>query len=255
GLPLALRRRVLRRAAYLLQGDEPALEARHIALLELLIAAPTPAHAVHLPGEVYATLDARGKLVMRRSILARLDPTTTPPAPPEALSVPLPVPGRAVLPGSGWQVRAMLLDPAAGASPPGTEHPAPGASGAGRGLRPAAGTAADAGQAQLRAYLDADAAGTSLTVRAWRPGDRFRPLGMTGEKKVQDYFVDARVPRAERASIPLVWGPTHLLWIAGHRLDDRVKLTAATRRVLALRLEPAHLLESSPDLLTEVVEP
>ncbi|HEV7126295.1 MAG TPA: tRNA lysidine(34) synthetase TilS, partial [Ktedonobacterales bacterium] len=47
GLPLALRRRVLRRAAYLLQGDEPALEARHIALLELLIAAPTPAHAVH----------------------------------------------------------------------------------------------------------------------------------------------------------------------------------------------------------------
>jgi tRNA(Ile)-lysidine synthase len=56
--------------------------------------------------------------------------------------------------------------------------------------------------------------------------------------------VDAHVPRAERGRIPLVFGPDHLLWIAGHRLDDRVRITPATRHVLALRLEPA--LDAAP---------
>ena len=74
-------------------------------------------------------------------------------------------------------------------------------------------------------------------MRGWQPGDRFQPVGMVGERKLQDFFVDAKVPRDERRRIPLVWGPRHLLWIAGHRIDERARLTETTQRVLALRLE------------------
>jgi tRNA(Ile)-lysidine synthetase-like protein len=136
-------------------------------------------------------------------------------------------------------VRAALLEAGAGSPPPGVERPwRTGEAAVREGPRPTVGTAADSGSAQQRAYLDADAAGEPLSVRTWRAGDRFRPLGMSGEKKLHDYFVDAKVPRSERGRIPLVWGPRHLLWVAGHRVDDRARLTPGTQRVLALRLEP-----------------
>jgi tRNA(Ile)-lysidine synthase len=87
-------------------------------------------------------------------------------------------------------------------------------------------------------YLDADVAGSELLVRTWRPGDRFRPLGMGHEKKLQDYFADAKVPRALRGRIPLVLNGSHLLWVGGQRIDDRARLTPSTRRVLVLQIEP-----------------
>jgi tRNA(Ile)-lysidine synthase len=65
------------------------------------------------------------------------------------------------------------------------------------------------------AYLDAAACGPALTVRAWRAGDRLRPLGLGGSRKVQDLFVDRKVPRAERRRIPIVEGPRGIAWVAG----------------------------------------
>jgi tRNA(Ile)-lysidine synthase len=102
-----------------------------------------------------------------------------------------------------------------------------------------AGTAAQVARAELRIYLDADVVGPGpLVVRAWRPGDRFMPLGMEHEKKLQDYFADARVPRAWRARLPVVVGPAHILWVATQRIDQRARLTPTTRHILALQCEP-----------------
>jgi tRNA(Ile)-lysidine synthase len=104
------------------------------------------------------------------------------------------------------------------------------------------GNNADVGRGERLAYLDADAlgiaAGDTLTVRAWRPGDRFRPLGLRLEKKLQDYFSDAKVPRELRARLPLIFGPRHLLWVAGQRIDDRGRISPHTRRYLVIELEP-----------------
>jgi tRNA(Ile)-lysidine synthase len=86
-----------------------------------------------------------------------------------------------------------------------------------------------------QAWLDADVTGEDLRVRSWRPGDRFRPLGLAGEKKLQDFFVDARVPRAERAGVPLVCGKPGIVWVVGHRIDGRARVTEATHRLLRLR--------------------
>jgi len=90
-----------------------------------------------------------------------------------------------------------------------------------------------------QAWLDADVAGEDLRVRSWRPGDRFRPLGLGGEKKLQDFFVDARIPRAQRDGVPLVCGKAGIVWVVGHRIDERARVTEATRRVLRLRFRRA----------------
>jgi tRNA(Ile)-lysidine synthase len=126
------------------------------------------------------------------------------------------------VPGTPWRVGAQLLD-AADSPQPGAE---PVASADDAGAPPAA----------MRAYLDADAVGGPLVVTTWWPGDRFMPLGMKAEKKLQDYFVDAKVPRTARAAVPVVWGPAHIVWVAGQRIDDRARVRPETRRVLALLL-------------------
>ncbi|MBI3086931.1 MAG: tRNA lysidine(34) synthetase TilS, partial [candidate division NC10 bacterium] len=59
-----------------------------------------------------------------------------------------------------------------------------------------------------------------LSLRGWRPGDRFRPLGMSGEKKLQDFFVDAKVPRQERGRIPLLFAGDRIAWVVGHRIAE-----------------------------------
>jgi tRNA(Ile)-lysidine synthase len=52
-------------------------------------------------------------------------------------------------------------------------------------------------------------------VRAFRPGDRMTPLGMSGRKKVKDIFIDRKIPRSERRMVPLLWHGEDLIWIAG----------------------------------------
>jgi len=59
-----------------------------------------------------------------------------------------------------------------------------------------------------------------LTLRKWRPGDRFRPLGMSREKKLQDFFVDTKVPRPERARIPLLVAGGRIAWVVGQRISE-----------------------------------
>ncbi len=88
-----------------------------------------------------------------------------------------------------------------------------------------------------RAFLSAESLDArSLCVRFWRPGDRFQPLGMSGRKKLSDFFMDAKVPAMERGRIPLVADARGILWIAGHRLSERVRVSPSTRRILELRI-------------------
>jgi tRNA(Ile)-lysidine synthase len=88
--------------------------------------------------------------------------------------------------------------------------------------------------------LDAKRAGASLQVRRPRRGDRFRPLGMRESKKLGDFFTDAKVPRPDRERAALVTNGDEIVWVAGHRPDDRFKVTVRTDRYLwmeALEIE------------------
>jgi tRNA(Ile)-lysidine synthase len=69
--------------------------------------------------------------------------------------------------------------------------------------------------------VSAAALGDSATVRAWRAGDRMRPLGLGGTKTLQDLFTDRKVPRALRRTLPVVEVRGEVAWVAGVALDER----------------------------------
>ncbi|MDH7514633.1 MAG: tRNA lysidine(34) synthetase TilS [Bacteroidota bacterium] len=83
--------------------------------------------------------------------------------------------------------------------------------------------------------IDIDAAGRTWVLRPWREGDRFRPLGGRGSKKVGDYLRDEGVPRRLRRTIPILEGEHGIVWVCGYRLDERARITSATRN--AARVE------------------
>lgn len=90
------------------------------------------------------------------------------------------------------------------------------------------------------AYLNPAAAGSMLSVRAWRPGDRVAPLGMGGRRKLQDIFVDRKVPRELRRRTPVVEGPCGIAWVAGLCVGDAYRATpgAAAVRLTWGPIEP-----------------
>ena len=85
------------------------------------------------------------------------------------------------------------------------------------------------------ALLDLDRIVCPLQVRFRQPGDRFYPLGAPGSKKLQDFFVDNRIPRVERPYVPLVVSNHEIVWVVGYRIAEPFKLRPETNRVLRLQ--------------------
>jgi tRNA(Ile)-lysidine synthase len=71
-----------------------------------------------------------------------------------------------------------------------------------------------------RAVLDPEALNARLVVRAWREGDRMRPLGLGGTKTLQDLFTDRKVPRSLRRTLPVVTSEGRIAWIAGVAVSE-----------------------------------
>ncbi|MFZ5775350.1 MAG: tRNA lysidine(34) synthetase TilS [Thermodesulfobacteriota bacterium] len=94
--------------------------------------------------------------------------------------------------------------------------------------------------------LDAEAVRFPLEVRPFRPGDRFRPLGVPGSKKVGDFFTDQKVPPAERGFLPVLADQQGIVAVLPLRPDQRAALTSRTRRVLTVRLEPVAQEDGPP---------
>lgn len=196
----ALRRRLLRRAFAHAAGDPVDVKAFHIRTADSVIAAGVATSMLSLPGGV--TL----KITQASVELAKVTPVVI--APPTEVA--LAVPGEATF--GAWTIQAEIVDASA--------------------FRP--------GDDPYDAYLDLDRTGERLLIRARRPGDRFRPLGMAEVKKLQDFLVDAKVPRGERDRLPLVCAPDgRIVWVVGHRIANDAKVTSTTRRIVRLHAQPA----------------
>lgn len=81
-------------------------------------------------------------------------------------------------------------------------------------------------------YLNATIVQSPIYVRSFRPGDRFRPLGLGGSKKLKDFFIDEKIPRAKRKTIPILAANNEIVWVVGWRIDERFKVSRFTKQML-----------------------
>ncbi len=81
-------------------------------------------------------------------------------------------------------------------------------------------------------YLDDDRLVRPLTLRSFEEGDLFIPLGMKGRKKLKDFFIDSKVPKALRRRVPLLISGGTIAWVVGYRINECFKLREGSKRAL-----------------------
>ena len=205
----ALRRMLLKKAYVTLAGDPRRLQEDHISAMAQALEREAPEATLSLPRGIWFHRT-------RRSVVFSQSPK-----PPcflpkfrdnHTLSLPQ-VPGICVETLAGpWTVTVQLA------------------------LFPPAKSAA--GPTPMVAHLDPGLVSQGLTVRTRLPGDKFRPLGMKNEKKLQDFFVDAKVPRGWRGRIPLLVSDQGIAWVVGCRIADWAKVDSyGSPAASALRVE------------------
>jgi tRNA(Ile)-lysidine synthase len=87
-----------------------------------------------------------------------------------------------------------------------------------------------------RELFDADKIGGQITLRHWRPGDRCQPIGLPSAVKLQDWFTNRKIPRAQRHELTVAVAENgEIFWVAGLRISENFKLTLRTRRRLVWR--------------------
>lgn len=86
------------------------------------------------------------------------------------------------------------------------------------------------------AFLDYEKIKPPTRVRTWKRGDKFYPLGMQKEKKLQDFFIDSKIPIHLRKLVPVFIDREKIIWVGKYRIDNRVRITEDTKEVLHLKL-------------------
>jgi tRNA(Ile)-lysidine synthase len=195
-LPVAVRRRVVRAGLRRVRGDLQRIGWEHV---ERVLDA---AGACHLPGGVRVSRTRREIVIERVATAGRPRPA----APGPDYEYRLAGCGTLVIAETGEAIRLAEVPPGEVAAPLGGDP--------------------------FAVQLDAEAVQFPLTIRNRRPGDRFHPLGAGGSQKLKKYFGDHKVGPAERICCPLLLSGERIVWVAGHRLDERARITPGTRRVL-----------------------
>jgi len=203
--PRALSSRVARAALERLAGRTP-ITFDHVQRLIALADPSASGQAISLPGQ-YAIRVAEA--VLLRPARSRARPAAN------SFAVSLSIPGEVELPAQRVVVAAQPLP----------ETPPP-------GERPRIWTARG-----MEVGIAADAVTLPLAVRSRRPGDRFRPLGAPGRRKLQDFLVDRKVARERRDAVPLVVdGRDRIVWVVGESVAEEFRVTNPSQAVILLQV-------------------
>jgi tRNA(Ile)-lysidine synthase len=211
--PLALRRRLLRRAVQqLAPGAE--ISFRTLEQARLLAEAEGSGTTAVFPENIQFEVDYERLRLRRESAL--IPPRA--PQLPTMNPLPLPIPGQVAL-ANGWWVESAVIDPFDQAAIENNPDP-------------------------WTVFLDGEQAGT-LYLRPRRPGERMQPLGLNGRSaKLKEIMVNRKIPADLRERWPILANDNHLLWVVGHLLDVRVRVTAATRLVWQITCHPPDYSET-----------
>lgn len=196
-LPRALRLRVLRFGYAGIKGDAKGLGLKHAEAMDSLAFQQGPERWLDLPGNIRFGISGSDIVMVKAGDLER-----------GFFSYRITVPGHTCVPEAGmciewgfWEVKDGLPE------------------GSGREV-----------------FMDMDCVQGPLVLRSPVPGDRLRPKGLGGSKKVQDLLVDAHVPRRQRWRVPILADESGVLWVVGHRLDQRISPGPCTKRILRARV-------------------
>jgi tRNA(Ile)-lysidine synthase len=85
-------------------------------------------------------------------------------------------------------------------------------------------------------YIDMASLCYPLILRSFRAGDRFQPLGLKGFQKLKKFFINNKVPFSQKKNIPILECSGKIVWVAGYRIDDSVRVKSSTQRILKARL-------------------
>jgi tRNA(Ile)-lysidine synthase len=194
---ISLRRRCIRMAIESVKGDLRDVSFQQVERVVKLLDSGVDFTLTLPSGRVYARMEGDALRFYRAE----------PYHSHKSVELGLTVPGVTVSPHLGIEVTAEILSaPADFRRPPGS----------------------------LDVVLDMGKVTGPLILRNWRKGDRIRPLGMTGAKKLQDIFTDAKVPRRKRGLVPIVADQEKIIWVAGFALSDEVKVTDSSTELLRL---------------------
>ncbi len=245
-VPSALQQRLVREAINVVSGNRKPLSLAHWRRVRELAGSGRTGSYLTLPGLV-AVKREYGNLLIMRQDLPRDEVMRSP-------DYEIEVPGSNYISEIGLTVTVSLLerggaslsggalfgtgDDAVPTAPPIKGKAMPPAPLVKGGLRGDWGA-----EGWRRAFFDRDRVRFPLHIRFRTAGDRFRPLGMKGSKKLKDFFINRKVPAGERDEIPLLLGEEKIIWVMDPEgrgwgmMADEVKLTKRTARILKVEIE------------------
>ena len=194
----ALRSALLRRAYASITRDTLRLRESHVRAMQQAMEGATTGWSVHLPDGLVFRREY-GSLLMTRA--DRTEVALPAMEGEHVLELPAAAAEERENVIGGWRVRLRVGEPRS----------------------PCPFPEEDSGQFRWTERFSLAAIGGRLTLRTRQAGDRFQPLGMTGHKKLQDFFTDAKVPRSLRDRVPLLVSRGRIAWVVGYRIAEWAK--------------------------------
>ncbi len=216
---IAIRRRILRVALKMLKGDLLKISAIHIEGILNSINKGFSGKSLNLPDVIQAIYEygkLRFKIQDSRFKVNKIE-----------FDVPLKIPGEAVLSKPKYKFATEIISPEEfhrdSSVAPLLQND---------DLKRCHSERSE--ESKFTAFFDMDKIKGALRVRNRIEGDIFHPSGMKGSKKLKEFFIDEKIPRRERNSIPLIVSGNTILWIVGKRVAEDGKVDDNTKRILKI---------------------